>query len=438
MAGLGRDKFAPLLCAAGLTLLLAGCGGGLNPFKKEEERLPGERVAVVQQQDELKIDPTLAKTPVALPAPARNADWTQPGGVADNTPGHLQLGGGLATVWRADAGAESSDKGRLTASPIVYQNRVFALDAEGNVSAFNASGGGRVWRISLAPGNERGEEGFGGGLAIDEGRLYVTTGFGTVVALNPGSGAVLWSRRIGVPIRSSPTAIGGKVYFVTTESRLICLSGKDGEEIWAHRGIPEPATLLSNVSPAVTGNVVVVPYPAGDVIAFDANAGKPIWVESLARRQRGTSLGKLSDPARPVVDRGIMFAVGHGGRMVATALANGARLWTKTIHGTQMPWVAGDTVFVVDIRGKLLALTRAKGQIRWAVDLPNQPRWNGPVLASGRLWLVSSAGLIVGVDAKTGRVATQRKLGDTTFIAPVVASGRMYILSDKARLYALN
>lgn len=419
-------------------LLLAGCGANLNPFKKEEERLPGERIAIAKPQDRHQVDSDVAKIPVNITAPQTNTDWAQPGGAATNAPGHLQLAGGLATLWRADIGAGSSDEGRLTARPIVYQSRIFALDAEGQVSAFSASGGSRIWRVDLTPENEKGEEGFGGGLAADENRLYVVTGFGTVVALNPANGEVIWSQKIGIPIRTSPTAVGGKVYFVTTESRLYCLSGSDGSELWTYRGIPESATLLSNVSPAVAGDRVVVPFPSGDVIAYDIANGRPVWVDSLARSRSGSSLAALSDAARPVVHRGIVFAVGHGGRMIATRMENGARLWTKSIQGTQTPWVAGNMVFVVDVRGSLLALTRETGQVRWVTDLPQQSRWNGPVLASGKLWLVSSEGLMVGVDAKTGQLATQRDIGDEIYIAPIVAAGRMYVLSDKARLIALN
>jgi hypothetical protein len=44
----------------------------------------------------------------------------------------------------------------------------------------------------------------------------------------------------------------------------------------------------------------------------------------------------------------------------------------------------------------------------------------------------------VGVEATTGRVATQKEIGSPVYIAPVVAQGRMYILTDAARLIALN
>ena len=53
-------------------------------------------------------------------------------------------------------------------------------------------------------------------------------------------------------------------------------------------------------------------------------------------------------------------------------------------------------------------------------------------------WLASSKGKLVSVDASTGRVLGQRDLGQPVYIAPVVAGGRMYVLTDSARLIALR
>lgn len=410
----------------------------LNPFKKEEVKLPGERIAVLKSQEGFQVDAAAAKRPVILPQAKRNAEWSQPGGVPSNALGHLDFGGGLGAAWRGDIGSGSSDDGRLTASPIVYQGKVYTLDTEGVVSAFSSSGGSRLWRVSLAPESEEGNEGFGGGIAAYDGRLFVTTGFGIVVALNASNGTVEWSRKIGVPLRSSPTAADGKLFFVSAESKLHVLSTVDGVELWTFRGLPGSATLLSNVSPAVSGDTVVVPYPSGEIIAYTISTKRPAWADSVSRTRGGSSLASLSDPARPVIDRGVMFAVGHAGRMIATAIQTGERLWTKRIRGTQMPWSAGDMVYVVDVNGILLALTRKEGNVRWLTELPKSTRWSGPVLAGGRLWLASGEGVVVSVDAKTGNIILQRDLGTPIFISPIVAAGRMYVLTDKARLLALN
>ena len=78
------------------------------------------------------------------------------------------------------------------------------------------------------------------------------------------------------------------------------------------------------------------------------------------------------------------------------------------------------------------------GQIAWVAELPPARHWNGPVLAGGKLWLISSKGLMLGVNASSGDVVTKRDLSTGVFIAPVVAAGQMYVLTDRADLIALN
>jgi outer membrane protein assembly factor BamB len=444
---------------------LAGCSAGSlnglqdkfkNPFAKKKVPLPGERIAVITDQTTTSVDPSEVGKPVQLPAPQANASWSQPGGSPSNDLGHLALGGELHKVWSASAGTGSSSSGRLSAVRLVVDGKVFTLDAGGTVSAFSVDNGSRLWSANLTPANEKRKEGFGGGLALDGGRLYAATGFGTVVAIDPGSGAVQWSQRIGEPIRSAPTAAGGKIYFVSAGNMLYALNGGDGKQLWTSRGLPQAATLLSSVSPAVNGNVVVAPFPAGDLAAFEADSGKATWHESLSGSTETSAVAILIDPARPVIDHGVVFAISHGGKMIALSESSGERLWTRNLASTQMPWVAGDTVYVVDVDGKLIALARADGKVRWVTDLPSAPpakarwvelpftnapsgpHWNGPVLAGGKLWLVSGSGLLVGADARTGQLATRLDLGTPVYVTPVVAGGRMYILADNASLIALN
>jgi outer membrane protein assembly factor BamB len=426
---------------------LAGCGGSSltslgntlkNPFAKKEVPLPGERIAVITDPSLTDIDPSEAGRPVQLPPAQANASWSQPGGIPSNNLGHLALNDGVRKVWSADAGTGSSSSGRLSAVPLVADGKVFTLDAAGTVSAFSAASGGKIWSVSVTPENEKSKEGFGGGLAYDGGRLYAATGYGTVVALDPGNGAVVWTKRVVKPVRSSPTASGGKIYFVSTDNILYALSADDGQQLWTARGLPQPASLLSNVSPAVSGNVVVAPFPAGDVVAFEVGNGKAAWMDSLSRSSDTTAAGILGDPARPVIDHGVVFAVSHGGKMIATSESTGERLWTRNLASTQMPWIAGEAVFVVDLNGKLVALNRADGKVRWVTELPAGNRWSGPVLAGGKLWVVSGEGLLVSADARTGQLTDQVDLGTRVFITPVVAGGRMYILADNAQLIALN
>ncbi len=431
-----------ILCALSGALALAACDstpsipGFSSLFEKQKTPLPGERVSILGG-DTTSATNVESKEPVILPAPQENAAWSQPGGVPSNAPGHLAYSGAAKTVWSEDAGAGSNSDGRVTARPIVYGGKVFTLDREGRVTAFGLNGS-RIWRADLAPETEKADSGFGGGLAAEGDRLFVATGFGTMVALNIGSGKPIWTKVLGVPIRTSPTAVNGKVFVVNTDSELFALSEQTGDELWRSRGLPEGAAVLSNVSPAVSGNTLVVSYPSGDVVALDVSNGAQRWTDTVSGGIVGASITSIGDAARPVIEDGVVYAGSRSGRLVATSLKNGERLWSRDIRAAQTPWVAGDAVFAVDINGRLYALNRKSGKARWVTSLPNAKTWSGPTLAGGKLWLVSNKGLLVGVDAVSGQVAAQRDLDNPVYISPVVAGGRMFVLTDKANLIAMN
>ncbi len=447
-----------------ISLVLGGCESmglsepsvpGLSSvtsmFDKKQEKLPGRRISVLKADEKGSVSAPEAVGAITLPPAVMNASWSQPGGVPTNAPGHLAIADALHTVWTATAGEGSSKRERLTAIPIVYDKKIFTMDAQGTVRAISAENGGVLWSFSTVPDskssfdylhpfhtNNVSRAGFGGGIAADAGKIFVATGYGTIIALDAGTGQPVWNKKLNIPIREAPTAADGRVFVVNSESELYCLKATDGSELWTQKGLPESAAVLTSASPAVAGNMVYVPYPSGEITAIDVKSGQPKWTDSLAKGSINSSATAIGEAARPVVDGTTVFAMSRGGQLIATSKDKGERLWTRDISGSQTPWVAGDTLFVVDTTGKLIALTRKDGKVRWVTPLPGEGRWSGPVLAGGKLWLASSEGLFVGVDAASGSIGMQTNLGSPVMITPVVAEGRLYVLTDEAKLIAMN
>ncbi len=425
--------------------LLGGCAedaqlprlADMNPFAEKEKPLPGKRVPVALSENKAGLDVAPADRPIVLPAAQTNDAWTQPGGTANNAPVHAALGASLRQAWSVDAGQGSTKTSRMTAGPLVADGKVITLDTVGRVTAFSASGA-VVWRGLAVPEKEKAEKGFGGGLAVDDGRVYAATGFGYVMALDLASGKKLWEKNLNSPFRMSPTATGGKVIAVAADGHVYALAGADGSEIWQFQGPPERTAILSNTSPAVDGDVVIVPFPSGDLVALKLADGQQMWSESLARTRLASSLGSMTDSGRPAIDAGIVYAVGHSGRMIATNIRTGERIWSLNVPGIQAPALAGEMLFVVDTGGQLMAITRRDGKVLWTTKLPNATTWSGPTLAGGKLWLTSNKGILLGVDAATGKPDGQQDLGAPIYTAPIVAGGRMFVLTDKAKLVALQ
>jgi outer membrane protein assembly factor BamB len=59
-------------------------------------------------------------------------------------------------------------------------------------------------------------------------------------------------------------------------------------------------------------------------------------------------------------------------------------------------------------------------------------------MAHSTLWLASPDGRLAGVDAATGRVTGEMSVGGAVYIPPVVAQGKMFVLTDDAKLIAFN
>jgi outer membrane protein assembly factor BamB len=441
-------------CRLGLSiaLVLAAALGGCDSLKSlvsgsDKTPLAGKRVSVLNLEHSLKPDPQLNALRIAVPRPFDNNAWPDAGGFPNHAMYHLALGDNLERAWKANAGEGANRYGRVVAEPVLANGRVFAMDANDVVTAFDAKSGRRLWRLDPQP-DEADATTYGGGVAASGDRVYVATGYGQVLAVDPASGKVVWRVKLAAPIHSPPTVADDRVFVVTVENELDVLSAADGQRLWSHNGLPEPAGLAGGASPAVAGDLVVVPYSSGELYALRVENGRPLWSDSLAAAQPVGALSSLADiRGAPVIDRDRVFAISHSGLMVAIDLRTGDRVWEQDIGGVHAPWVAGDFIYVLSANNELICLTRADGRVRWARDLPqwNNPEkkrdpifWAGPVLAGDRLIVISSEGEAFSVSPYTGEPLGREDFPDGVFINPIVADKTLYVLTDEADLVALR
>lgn len=431
-----------------LALMLAGCSLFKDMFADTtKEKLKGQRLSVMTLDRSLAPDPALVKVAVSLPKPVLNPDWPEAGGYPSHAMQHVALDGPLQRIWRSSIGEGGSRYGAVLSPPVVANGRVFAVDARDVVTALDAKTGRELWRNDVKPENDLAHA-YGGGVAVAGDRVYVTTGYAQVLALDAATGKEVWRQPVAAPMRDAPTVADGRVFAITVENELEVLSSSDGHRLWTHNGLPETAGLLGAASPAVAGDIVIVPYSSGELFALRVENGRPLWSDNLATARPLGALSTLADiRGRPVIDRGRVYAVSHSGRMVAIDLRTGDRVWDQDVGGTHGPWVAGDYVYVLANDTDLLCLTRADGRVRWSTELPSYEdpkkrsdpmRWAGPVLAGDRLILVASDGQAVSVSPYTGKALGRAEFPDGVFLDPIVANDTLYVLTDAADLIALR
>jgi outer membrane protein assembly factor BamB len=206
--------------------------------------------------------------------------------------------------------------------------------------------------------------------------------------------------------------------------------------------------LLGGSAPAVEGGTVIAPYSSGELYALQVSNGRVLWSDNLGSVRRGDIVSRITDiRGLPVIDKDQVYAISHGGRMVAIDFKTGRRVFDKLFGGVQTPWTAGDYVYVLNVDSVLICLNRKDGRIRWAAELPrygkpkakeNPIAWNGPILAGDRLIVANSRGEVIFISPYTGEFLGKTAFGESITVSPFAADGTVYVLTDAGELSALR
>ena len=213
-------------------MLVAGCGGWFG--SKEEKGLPGKRISVLSLETSLEPDPKLSDLAVRLPRPYKNRNWAQAGGTPSHAMHHLAAPGGLGKVWEVDIGDGTDGDAQLITAPVVSNGRIYTMDIDAQVQALDAATGQMIWRVSIAPKDE--DDGtLGGGLAVANGKLFITTGFAAFETADLRANEFIFKSSATnelVRINGSGVGIGTTnpvaQFAVGTAARRIEIAGTDG------------------------------------------------------------------------------------------------------------------------------------------------------------------------------------------------------------------
>lgn len=443
--GYGRVRSAVLILALSASLGACDTFGDFDPFSKKQQPLPGERISILSNERSLRADIAPGEAKVLLPAPTPNTSWPMAGGYANHAMHHVTVNDTLSEVWSSDIGSGADDEARFVGTPIVADGMVFAMDTDSEVTAFQMTDGKSLWTTDLEQDYDD-EQHIGGGMAYERGRVFVATGFGIVFALNAKTGDIEWTKDLRIPLRAAPTVRGGRVFVITLDNNLYALDARDGKELWTHSGAQEVATLLGGASPAVDGDTVVVPYSSGELYALKVDDGRIVWQDRLISIRRTDAIAALAQiRGRPIIDRGLVIAIGHAGIFTAIDLRTGRRKWSRDIGGAESPWIAGDYIYAVTNEREIICVSRDSGQVLWVRGLPRfeDPEdqqgpitWAGPILVGDRLILAGSNGEALAVSPYDGRILGAEDMPDSVSVPPIVANGYVFFLADDADLLA--
>lgn len=431
-------KLGLVVCAAAL------CSCGL--FSKEKELPRGTRLAVLSSDQSETVKPLQIPT-AEIPAAVTNPDWTQTGGNSVHVMENLSARHNMQKVWSASCGKGNSKRNLLLAQPVIYDNIVFAQDVNATVTAIGFNDGKKIWKQKLKPTrpfeNESGLN--GAGLAVDDNAVYAAAGFGSVFALNRKTGDIKWRKDLNTPLRIAPALCGSKVLIQTLDNRIFALNNIDGQELWRYNISAEDTVLAGGASPACSleKNLVTAGFSNGEIQAFNADIGYPLWSTMMVGSSSFNSSTEINAiKGSPVIDGENIYAVGHNDLTAALDFRTGEKKWERKIGGVNLPWIAGNYIFLLTNTNEVYALNKNSGQTLWSVSLLNEYDLkeradiylSGPVMINGQLLITASNGVVYALSPQSGAVLNKLELDSGIPISPVAAENSVVFVSDKANL----
>ena len=234
---------------------------------------------------------------------------------------------------------------------------------------------------------------------IDGDRIYVHFGADGTAALSP-AGEIIWKNRFEYQSQhgagGSPIVYGDLLIFSCDGSDVafvIALDKHTGKTKWkTNRGYPADQAYTTPIVIRAGEQDQLISVGAFRVRAYDPLTGREIW---RVRYDEG-----FSNVPRPVFGHGLVFIT----------------------TGFQQPELLA---IRPDGRGDV-----TKTHVAWSLKR-GAPLTPSPIIVGDELYIVNDGGIASCIDARTGGVIWQSRLGGTYSASPVYADGRLYFPAEQ-------
>jgi len=274
--------------------------------------------------------------------------------------------------------------------------------------------------------------------AVVDGAVYVAARDGTLSKL--ADGKTVWKISVGQTLSGGVGASERLVVVGTPKGEVLAYSADDGRPLWQAR-------VSSEVLAAPTVGDDGVAVRAGDnrVFLLDAGDGGRKWVY-----QRSTPALAIRGAGSPVFAERYVFVGFPGGKLVALAANNGAPVWEGTVAlpkgATELdrvadivatPVVDGRQICAVAFQGRVACFDLGQaGNMVWSRDISSSV---GLALDGRYLFVTDDSGVVYGLDRLSGSsLWKQDKLKNRRGTAPTVRRGLVAVADGEGIVHYLS
>jgi outer membrane protein assembly factor BamB len=253
---------------------------------------------------------------------------------------------------------------------------------------------------------------------------------------------------------ASPTPVveEGRLYVHFGSHGTGCVDTTTGKVLWLRRDMPCYHHRGPGSSPIVYGKLLVLLFDGYDqqyVIALDKATGETVWKKERTiaySSDNGDVKKAYATPSVVQINGKPQLVCPAAEATIAYNPENGEELW-RVVHGgmneATRPLFGHGLIFLTTGHTAQLIAVRQGGSgdvtktgIAWKFNrgVPTRP---SPLLVGDQLYMVSDKGIATCLDALTGKLLWQERLGGSFCASPLYAAGHIYLADEDGKTHAL-
>ena len=327
----------------------------------------------------------------------------------------------VGTSWRLSIGGARD--GFL--QPAVVENALYVATGSGTVLRIDPATGNPVWRTDV-------EAKISAGVGADGFTVAVATPRGEVVALD-ADGRIRWRAQVTSDVISPPLVGRGVVVVRSTDHQLSAFDADSGKRRWVFTRQLPPLTLRASTEMAFAGDNVLVGYPGGRLVAVALANGAARWEVAVSEPKGTTEVERLADVLGPVsVVGGLVCAASFQGRVMCADAANGSLRWARELSAGG--GVARDprAAYMVDATSQVQAFAIEQGASLWRNDRLTHRQLTTPLALPGVVVVGDLEGYVHFLSSAEGSLLARVRVDSSRIVARPMAwnDGAVVLTTD--------
>ena len=334
--------------------------------------------------------------------------------------------------WSRSVG-DGQGSGFYKINPVLANGVLYVASADGEVAAFDADDGSRIWEVEL-------DIPISGGVGLSGDSLLLGGADGLVLRLSATDGSEIWRSSVSGEVLSAPQGNGEVVVAQSYDGKLQGFRFDDGEKLWTYQSDVPVLTLRGTSTPIIYSDFVIAGFADGKVIAVSLEGGNVVWEARVAISQGRSEIERIVDIDGTMATQGVeLYVASYQGRLVALEMAAGRKLWQRNVSSFSGTSVGFGNVYVADEDGTLSAYLRNGQGVRWQnIDLGYR-ELSRPTPVSSYVAVVDFEGYLHLLSQVDGTLIGRARPDSDGARADMIARGNtLYVFGNSGDLVAYD